>query len=103
MVIAQPAAELPGLRSGMDFLAHIEQELRGGRHSLTSWGEATPLALDRRSFFRKNFAIGASSPPLNQAYFAALEKDHALGFVLTYASPADWEAMEPILESIRFR
>lgn len=101
-VIAERISQAPGIRSGKDYLFQLERMLTNGSLPYTSIGPPGVEQVGTHAFFRQQFELNMNDRRIRQSYIVSVDRDYALGFILTYSTPEELEALQGILRSIRF-
>ena len=101
IVVAENVSHAPGIRTGADYLFHIETLLERSPIPYQPLGEVGEMDLDGHSFSRRDFLI-SSQPGIRQSYFVAREGEFVLAFIVTAQDEATVNSLSEVLAKIDF-
>lgn len=101
--VAEKVSHLPGIKTGRDYLYHVKKGIEASRVSYVFDQNIYSENIGGVTFDAQNMRLSAGPWLIQQKYYAAVMKGYALGFVVTYTTPWEQEALKGILASVHFR
>jgi hypothetical protein len=100
--LAENVSEFPGIKTGSDYLYHIKSQLTSGRIEVSFPKDVYTTQLGGKDFNVMEMSITAGNKTVEQKYYVSVMKGYALSFILSYTTDEEEEALQKILDSIKF-
>jgi len=102
VLMAERVSHLPGIKSGGDYLFHVNKLLLRAPVPYEPTKPAHPTQLGGREWYRADFTVTQNGKPIAQAYLATKKEDWMFVLVLSATNPTQMAALERIADTITF-
>lgn len=100
-VVAESVAHAPGVRTGADYLFHMDALMEKSSIPYQRLGEIHDVDLDGHTFSRRDMMI-MTQPNIGQTYFVAREGDFVIAFIITSHEKATMDSLIEVVKEVDF-
>jgi hypothetical protein len=103
MCLAERVRHMPGIKEGKDYLFHAKRMLESSHMQVSFPKEMSAESMGGQQFGVMHTEMSMAGEAIRQKYYAAIIKDYALVFIVSFTTEEDELSLEKTLKTVEFK
>jgi hypothetical protein len=103
MSLAEKVSQLPGIKTGEDYLFHVKKALSTGQMQISFPTNDYTVQLGGNDFSVMESEMTINGVTVKQKFYSAIMKGYALNFIMSYTTDQDEASVQKVLDTVTFK
>lgn len=101
-VVVERVEQFPGIVKGADYLFHVKNMLKSSSADVVFPSDFYTKTISNIDFDVMDVEMNIGDKTIKQKYYASIIKEYAMGIVVSYDTPEEFDDMDKIISKTRF-